>query len=389
MATPMKSLLLIGAISNFLALAACGQQAGSLQTNDAGSIEANDAVVAEADRWAQDLGHDQYLRREKATRKLIGLGTSAVDSLVIAARSGDLEVVERSVNIIAEIAIVESPADDGGAWDHLNLLASKGSGNTASRAELALSEIRVHRAIQARNALKAAGIFVGLDDFFLRSYGQHRLLIRIDDQWNSDPKSLQWLRWLSGVENARVRGKAASREVLGQLIKIPNLKKISIADATIDEGTLEPLKDLKRIHSLEFRYVALKDEYGDLLASLPIRGSLELMGTGISSETVELMRQSLPGLQINHSQGGFLGVRCLDAQNVCEITEVVTGSAAQVAGLMPRDIIIKAGDAEVHRFSDLKDEINRHIPGDEIDVEIRRRGQTKILPLKLGRNIDQ
>jgi len=285
--------------------------------------------------------------------------------------------------------LVRSPADDGGAWDQLSLLASKGTGKMASRAELALSEIRAHRAEQASNALKAAGIFVGLDEFFSRSYGQHRLVVRIDDGWNGDTESLQWLRWLDGIENARIKGKAATREVMNHLIEVPDLKTISIVDATIEEGTLEPLKKLTRIHSLEFRYVDLKDEYGDLLASLPIRVSLELMGTGISPEVVESMRQSLPGLLINHSQGGFLGVRCLDAEDLCEITEVVDGSAAQLAGLMPRDIIVEAGDTEVHRFSDLKNEINRHIPGDEISLKIRRRGELKNLQLKLGRNVDK
>ncbi len=350
------------------------------------SAQNDDSLAADGlDRWVDDLGHDQYLRREKASRKLIEIGPVAIGSLVEATRSGDLEVIERALEVITEIAMVNAPADDGGAWDRLSALAATGTGQSASRAELALSEIRAHRAAQARAALKAAGIFVGVDEFVVRSLAQHRLIVRIDDNWDGETQSLQWLRWLDGIENAHIAGKAVSRDVLQQVVKIPELKSIAIVDATVDESTLEPLKQLTRILSLEFRYVALKDEYRDLLSSLPIRASLELMGTGISAEVVESMRQALPGLQITHRQGGFLGVQCMDADDVCEISKVLPDSAAEQAGLIPGDVIVEVDSAPISRFRDLQQEINKHVPGDEMEVKFRRAGQIKSVQLKLGR----
>ena len=113
----------------------------------------------------------------------------------------------------------------------------------------------------------------------------------IGDSWDGKLESLQWLRWLDGIENARVKGSAGSSDVIKQVVKIPDLKSISFVDAKVDEASLESLKTLKRIYSLEFRYVDLKDEYGELIAALPIRLSLELMGTGISKEVVQSMQE--------------------------------------------------------------------------------------------------
>ena len=197
------------------------------------------------------------------------------------------------------------------------------------------------------------------------------------------------MRWLYGIENALIKGKAGTRSVLEQIVKIPNLKSLAIIDAKVDQETLQPLKQLTRIEDLEFRYVALEDSYGELIASLQIRTSLELMGTGISDETVESMRQSLPGLTITHRQGGFLGVRGQDSQDFCEISEVVQGSAAHEAGLLPGDTIVQIGEAKVKKFDDLLKEVSRRIPGDTVEVQVRRGGQVMSLQLTLGRFPDK
>jgi hypothetical protein len=346
----------------------------------------------EIDRWVNDLGHDQYLRRENANRKLVAIGTPAIQQLAAAMNTGDLEVIERAIDVITEIGFTKAPSDDGGAWDQLSKIATVGTGQKASRAQSALAEIRAHRATQALAALKIAGVTITTDKLFELSSPRPRLVVTIGETWNGELESLQWLRWLDGIDNAQVKDKAGSRAVIEQVVKIPNLKSISFVDAIVDESSLEPLKKLKRIESLEFRYSDLKDEYGDLIASLPIRSSLELTRTGISKEVVESMQQTLSGLEIMYRQGGFLGVRGIPStpeDTVCQIRSVVPRSAAQKAGLLPGDIIFHVGTSEVRQFTDLQQEINRHIPGDDIEVKVRRGGQVKTLQLQLGRVPDQ
>lgn len=335
-------------------------------------------------KWVADLGHDQYLRRESATRRLTAAGPAAVQPLAEAMQSGDLEVVQRGLDVLTRIAIARPPQDDGGAWDKLSELTEQGAGAAAARAETILADIRSHRGDQARAALKAAGIVVGMDQFVVRSFAQDQLVLQIDNRWNGDEQVLPWLRWLSGVEFARIEGDAITAEVLRQATLIPDLKTIALVDGTADLETLKPLAQLRRIHSLEFRYVPLKDEYVELLASLPIRVSLDLMGTGISPRVVEQMRTRLPGLQITHRQGGFLGVQCPNT-DVCQINEVVADSAAEQAGLIAGDIIVGIAGKPVKEFADLQAEIGNHMPGDQVEIEYLRGGQVKTVQLQLGR----
>ncbi len=85
-----------------------------------------------------------------------------------------------------------------------------------------------------------------------------------------------------------------------------------LVDSTIENAALEPLTKMDRIDTLDIRYVKLTEQQGDLIAAIPLRVSLNLMGTGISPEKVDAMRSALPGLQIEYRRGGFLGVTCFD-----------------------------------------------------------------------------
>ena len=284
--------------------------------------------------WVEQLQHDQYRRREAATRKLTAAGPAAVRPLMAGLQRGDLETVERGLRVLTEIALAQPPEDDGGAWGAIRELAERSSGVRASSASAAEQEIRTHRAKQARKELVAAGIYVGLDDFIISALSTSASVLQIDDDWEGDAVNLQWFRWLEGVEFARVKGAAVRRDVIEALTSVPDLKSITILDATVDEETLRPLVEMRRIDTLEFRYVKLTPELCDLVATMPIRESLSLMGTATPADKVEAMRTLLPGLRIEYKQGGFLGVACQPWQE-CQITSIEPNSAAEAAGLRP------------------------------------------------------
>ncbi len=335
--------------------------------------------------WVSQLSHDQFFRRRIASKKLAEAGPAAIPAIVDAMKSGDLETVERAVWVMSEIALTQPPDDDGGAWSELNKLATRASGIRASRARAALEEIREDRAHQARLALTAAGVFVGIDQFIVRALSQPQMMVQFDERWQGDVKVLQWLRWLDGIEFARLKGAAVRPAVFARLIEIPDLRTIAIIDATVDRATLEPLLRMSRIDALEFRYVKLTPELGDMVAAMPLRVSLNLMGTGIASEQVAAMRAALPGLAIDHKRGGFLGVKCDARLDICRISSTVPGGAAEAAGLIPGDVIVRVGESEILKFSDLQDAINQYLPGDEIEVHFTRGQQLDRVTLRLRR----
>lgn len=335
--------------------------------------------------WVSQLGSDQYLRRELANKKLREAGPAAVTPLIEATRSGELELVEQAMTVITSIALSTAPKSDGGAWDQLSKVAAEGGGRRASCAKSAVEEIRDHRSMEARKELAAAGVFVGVDEFAIGAISRPVTIVQVDEKWRGNAEALQWLAWLSGVENARIKGAAVQRDVLKAVAQVPDLISLVIIDGKVENNTLIPLIEMDRIEALEFRYVRLSDEQAELIASIPIRKSLSLMGTGLSEAKVASMGTRLPGLEITHRQGGFLGVSCLDGPDQCEISSVVPGSAAEAAGLIRDDVIIGIEDTKVTRFKDLQDAINKHIPGDEVEVRFRRGGEIQTVKLRLRR----
>jgi S1-C subfamily serine protease len=90
----------------------------------------------------------------------------------------------------------------------------------------------------------------------------------------------------------------------------------------------------------------------------------------------------------------------LDAERGLLIAEVTEGSAADKAGLrggsqqvvvdgrtwiLGGDIIVKADGKELRTDDELRDLIESKDPGDELELEIRRDGETRTVNVKLGR----
>jgi membrane-associated protease RseP (regulator of RpoE activity) len=211
------------------------------------------------------------------------------------------------------------------------------------------------------------------------------MLVEVGENWNQDIEVLQWLAWVDGYDNARVEGRSVRLEVIREVVKMPSLRSLILADAEIRDDALDPLAELKRLDTLEFQYSRLEESHGDLIAALPLRTSLILMGTGLSEQRANRLKEELPGLQIQYRRGGFLGVMCIDNFDVCEVTGIQEGSAAEAAGLMRGDIITMIDDREIKHFRDLQNAINEHVPGDSVEVQYQRGGEEQSLSLKLRR----
>lgn len=350
----------------------------------------NNPPIKDIAYWIDQLSADNYLRREMAEQKLIESGTEAVDGLSAILDSGDLESIERATSILIQIGIMNSPAEDGGAWQQLDRVAGNATGLIASNAKRASSEIADHRASRARSELTVSGISVATDEFMIRAVvDQAQTVLQIDERWNGDMAPLQWLPWLPRVKRARIKGSAANREVIAAVSKVPSLEHLEFNDAEIKADDLKPLVSAKPIRTLAFRYVPLDDEAAKVVSQIPIRDALTLMGTGISLSRYEAMQKETPGLQIEFRQGGFLGVSCTREEYPCTIDSVTPGSAAEAAGLIPQDVVVRLGKDKIRRFEDLQAAINRHVAGDEVELEFTRGGISKITKVTLRRYVNR
>lgn len=366
------------------------EQVGSSQPTDTRS--GNGLTAAEKEQvvyWVSQLSNDHYLRREKASQKLRELGPVVIPELVTAMNGGDLEVIERSIAVISDFAISRSPAEDGNAWDTLKSIAANSAGRSALAAKSAMKEVSGERFEQAKISLAAAGVFVGEGDFSIAAGQLRRFFVEVGQDWNGDLKVLRWLEWVTDIENVRVTGPAIQGGVISNVVKMPALKAITIADsksdAVVDDEVFAALSRMKRIESLDIRYVGVTEQQSEIISRLPLRASLTLMGTGVKSEAVDRIRKRLAGLEIQYRQGGFLGVSCYPEDETCVVNKVYPDTAAFDAGLMYRDVIVGAGKDEITSFSTLQQAVNKHAAGDEIEIRFLRGGQLLKAKVRLRR----
>lgn len=337
--------------------------------------------------WITQLSHDHYLRRERASYQLKELGPVVIPSLISAMNDGDLEVTERSVAVISEFAISYAPSEDGNAWETLQNMAAKSVGRRALAAQAAMEEVSEARSERAEDLLLAAGVFIGDGEFSVAASQKLLKLVEVGDRWNGDVKVLEWLEWVDDVEHIRVTGKAIRGSVLRNVVRMPALKAIAIADSevAIDDEVFASMSEMERIESLDIRYVKVTERQGDIISRLPLRASLTLMGTGIKSDTVDKIRGRLAGLEIQFRQGGFLGVSCYADEQVCTVNVVYPNTAAFEAGLLFRDVIVGAGDDKISSFSTLQKAINKHSAGDEVEIRFLRGGKLLKAKVRLKR----
>jgi len=357
----------------------------SAQTPVGGQPERSGTTERPIEYWLEQLDSDQFSRRQAATRQLNRFGQDAVEPLVKVAQSGKLELTQRALGVLQQVALEQTPDDESGAWAALQQLVSQGSGSASIGARAALDEIRRERQLQAHSRLANSGIQIGFREFVIDSSSINTEVVWIDKKWNGDAGVLRWLRWINRVDHVLIEGDAVRREVLEHVVRMPDLRTIVLREATIRDDIFQPLESLSRIDQLEFRYITLQPEHAEKLARLSIRVSLSLMGTNLPVSGAQSLREAFPGIKLTYKHGGFLGVQCSQLSPNCQIDRVTIGGAAEKAGLQAGDVVIRIGDAVIQSFDDLQIQIGSHYPGDEIDITYDRFGEIGKAKVRLGR----
>jgi putative serine protease PepD len=90
------------------------------------------------------------------------------------------------------------------------------------------------------------------------------------------------------------------------------------------------------------------------------------------------------GGEVEHA---YLGVRLSDAESGdgARIVDVVDGAPADEAGLEAGDVVVSAGGEAVDSGDDLRRAVSERDPGDELELEVRRDGDTETVTVELGR----
>jgi len=289
-------------------------------------------------RLVRQIGAADYAAREAATRELVAAGPQAIPLLVEAAAGDDLETAYRAVRVLQSLADGEDRASQKRAVAVLEGLAANGNKTTAALASDALTFYHLGLQDRAIEDLRRVGADIrpiGSEDFML------------------DPGGIK------AVLDSRYTGKSSDMELLKQ---ITNLQWLQIVNVPLDQEALATI------------------------GQLPGLARLDLYGTGVSSQMVEELARKLPaGARIDRRGGALLGVKGSSGQLSCIIEEVQPGRAASDAGLLDHDEIITFDGQPVRNFEELTALVSAKKGGEQVQLEIRRDGQTLTKPVTLGK----
>jgi S1-C subfamily serine protease len=69
------------------------------------------------------------------------------------------------------------------------------------------------------------------------------------------------------------------------------------------------------------------------------------------------------------------------------VRELINGGAAQYAGILPNDVIVKVNDRDIDAFKDIQDIMNFAKVGDTMTVKVLRKGEYIDVPVRLRKKI--
>jgi hypothetical protein len=276
------------------------------------------APIAE---WIDQLGADQFSRREAASRSLAEAGRDALGPLGEAIQRDDLEVASRAVEVVR--GFLEGDDADLAA-EAEKLLESIADGPQTPVAAMAIATLDFHHlgmAEVAREKLESLGAVI--TEGFLPS-GRRGLHVVLNARWHGAAEDLRLLSRLRGV------------------------LQVGLYGVPLDAQAVAALGRLRGVESVQ------------------------LFGTGVADEQLAALTAKLPEARIDVRKGGKLGVGGQPMIGPCLITQVQENSAAAKAGIQIGDIVVRINGEPVANFEALTDKVGRHGPGDKIELAIER-----------------
>lgn len=116
-------------------------------------------------------------------------------------------------------------------------------------------------------------------------------------------------------------------------------------------------------------------------------GGNDGIGYAVPIDTVrEIVGELLEDGEVEHA---YLGVSLADADDSGALVDVVDGGPADDAGLEDGDVVVRAGGTSIETGDDLRDAVSEREPGDELELEVERDGDTETITVELGSRPDQ
>jgi hypothetical protein len=286
----------------------------------------------EISAWIDELDHNQYLVRERATRNLLEAGSAALDALLAAANADRPEPADRAVWILRRVA---RSKDNGLAIAALErLIQLRGRPRLVEKAEWDLAERSV-LACEEQLAPLGAELSVQYEPIEVANMVP-MLQLRLGSQWRGTTEDLRPVAQLRHQLHYRLEG------------------------AAIDDAAVKLFEEKEKLAHLQLRY------------------------TKVTPAAVDALKRRHPDTVVYVRNAALLGVSAENHARGVLVQHVERDTAAAAAGIVPGDVITSLDGQPLPDFDRLTVRIAQHRPGDTIDVEILRGEERKKLSVTLG-----
>jgi hypothetical protein len=311
-------------------LAADGSRTGAPASAPPGSLDQD-----KLQQWIADLESDQYLVREQATQKLRDAGREAFDALLRTANSERLEAADRSVWLLQEF---------GKSQDRELAMAALGK----------LVRLEHHTAERWRAA--------------------HRLAVLSEQACSESLTAL----------GAEVQLAARTIYYDGEPQRVVQLAVTLTDNWRGSESDLSVIADLEHCEALRLIGTPVCNAVATHISSIEMLQRLELFLTPVTPEVVLDIKARRPELVIHMRNTSKLGIGGETVPDGIRITQVEGGSGAAQGDLRYNDVITRFEGRSPEHFDGLTAYIAQHPPGDEVELEIQRGGETLLKTVRLG-----
>jgi hypothetical protein len=367
-------------------LAACGQAFG----------QAGAPSPKQLAQWVQELDADEFLARENAMLGLIDAGPAAIAVLK------DMPEPPRSIEAATRITHVLQALGTSPDFDVqeqaraalAELAARKEMPQIARRAAFTLEALNERRAAQSIAELETLGAQIvrgeNFNGFSLEEYIES---IEIGPDFRGSEQDLRRLKWLPETKVLMFVGPRATDGWLKHAAAMERLSELHLYEAATTDAGLATLANHASLTEIGLYYTPLTDEGLAHLQKLPALNFVKLYGTKATREGVEKFQTASGLAKVDHRNGAFLGVGCMQLDGFCILSTVHRDSPAARAGLEHDDRLVRFGDTKVTDFESLTAEISQRNVGNDVEVEVQRKGlddqgntvyRTVVTQVKLG-----
>ncbi|MEM8680114.1 MAG: PDZ domain-containing protein, partial [Planctomycetota bacterium] len=323
-----------------------------------------------------DLASESYARRNAAMTQLIEAGSPAIDLILQKIRnSSEAEVQIRGLDVLKILADREIAERNSPAVNALETLARSDDPVLARRANTRLDGVAQQRRDFAVKRLQELGAKVDGDSWRQKILvGRGMITQRIDldsNLWHGTEEDAQLIAELGDVGEVRLTGPQITDDYLEPLTKLTGLVYVYLSRTSVTDEGIAKLKACPDLAKVVLRYMDLTDATIGSLAEMNVH-SVEIIGTDITLQAVEGLREQVPGIKVEYKAGAYLGVGAdiLGTNDQgCRLNRIEPDSAAAKAGLMVDDIVVSYDGKEITDFESLRNLIAVNRPGDVVSVE--------------------